>query len=115
MEAVTTKSPEKTISHGIVAVYKEYLGRGPEWAQTAISETMCVTTLTGSLTKAETSLVANGEVATVRETRRKFQFVMRAAITTLIEEETGRECTCFLSDHDPVTDTAVEMLVFKKA
>ena len=111
--APATLSPEKAISHGITAIYKEYLGKGADRAQTLISNRMAVTTLNDSMTKAELTLVDEGEAETVREMRRKFQFAMRTDITTLVEGITGREGGCFLSDHDTVHDIAVEMVVFK--
>lgn len=108
-----TQSPEKTISNGVVAIYKEYMGRGPTHAATTITDGAAVTTLTNSLTKAEHSLVEAGEAESVREIRRKFQFAMREDITTLVEATTGRKAASFLSDHDTAPDVAVEMVVFE--
>ena len=107
-----SSSPQKEISRGVVAIYKDYLGRGPTTARTSISDDAAVTTLQDSFTKAERSLVESGEAETVREMRRKFQCAMREDITTLVERVTGRECVAFLSDHDTKTDVAVEMVVF---
>ena len=111
-DSASAQSPEKEISHGVVAIYKEYLGRGPTTARTALTEHAAITTLEDSLTKAEVTLVKNGQSSTVREMRRKFQEAMRADITTLVEEVTGRKTAVFLSDHDTGPDVAVEMVVF---
>lgn len=108
-------SPEKRISRGVVAIYKEHLGRGPTQARTVITPFAAFTTLEGSLTPAEISLVKGGEEGTVREIRRKFQEAMREPITELIEEVTGRKILSFLSDHDTGPDIAVEMAVFEEA
>jgi len=113
MSATATMSPEKTVSHGVVAIYKEYLGKGADRAQTSITDRMSVTTLQGSMTKAEATLVKGGDSETVREMRRKFQRAMRDDIIDLVERVTQRECGCFLSDHDTEHDIAVEMVVFK--
>ncbi len=112
MAANTPTTPERDISRGIVAIYKEYLGRGPSSARTVLTEDVAVTTLQESLTKAEVSLCGEGEAETVREMRRKFQMAMRADITTLVESVTGRRAASFLSDHDTEPDVAVEMVVF---
>lgn len=115
MHVAASISPQKEISRGVVSIYKDYLGRGPTTARTAITDDSVVTTLQDSLTKAERSLVLGGEAETVREMRRKFQCAMRSDITELVEKVTGRECAAFLSDHDTETDVAVEMVVLAPA
>jgi len=106
-------SPEKEVSRGVVAIYKEYLGRGPTEARTEITRNAAATTLQDSLTKAEHSLIEAGDAEQVREIRRKFQHAMRADITALVEGVTGRKTKSFLSDHDVTHDIAVEMVVFE--
>jgi uncharacterized protein YbcI len=108
-------SAEREISRGVVAIYKEYLGRGPTFARTEITDHTAVTTLTDALTKAERSLIERGESPTVREMRRKFQLAMRKDITALVEEVTGRTTASFLSDHDTDHDVAIEVVVFAEA
>ncbi len=105
-------SNEKQISYGVVAIYKEYLGRGPTTARTEITQIGSATTLEDSLTKAERSLIESGEAPAVRGIRRKFQEAMREDITALVENVTGRKVRSFLSDHDTLEDVAVEMTVF---
>ena len=111
MSATETISAEKEISRGIVAIYKDYLGRGASSARTVITEDAAITTLQQSLTKAELLLCNQGEAEIVREMRRKFQQAMRADITTLVEAATGRKAVSFLSDHDTQHDVAVEMVI----
>lgn len=105
-------TPQKEISRGVVAIYKEYLGRGPTTVRTAITDDASTTMIEDSLIKAEQSLVRDGEADMVREIRRKFQCAMREDITSLVEGVTGRKCAAFLSDHDTESDVAVEMVVF---
>lgn len=112
MSSTAVMTPQKEISRGIVAIYKEYLGRGPTTVRTAITDEASITMIEDSLVKAEMSLVNAGEAETVREIRRKFQFAMRDDITSLVERVTGRRCVAFLSDHDTEPDVAVEMVVF---
>lgn len=105
-------TPQKEISRGVVAIYKEYLGRGPTTVRTAITDDASITMIEDSLIRAEQSLVRGGEAEVVREIRRKFQCAMREDITALVEGVTGRRCAAFLSDHDTEPDVAVEMVVF---
>jgi len=102
----------REISRGIVAIYKDYVGRGPTTARTSINDDHVTTLCAGGLTKAERKLVASGDDETVREIRRKFQGAMRSDIIDLVERVTSRKTMAFLSDHDVVEDIAVETLVF---
>ena len=106
-----THSPEKQVSRGVTAIYKDYLGRGPTHAATEFTRGCAITTLTDSMTRAEHVLVEAGDAETVREMRRRFQTAMRGEITTLVEGVTGRKSAAFLSDHDTVHDVAVEVVV----
>jgi uncharacterized protein YbcI len=108
-------SPQKTISRGMVGIYKNYLGRGPTRAVTTIAGDHTTVVLEDSLTKAELRLVAEGEGATVRSIRRKFQMAMARDIRDLVESATGRESKCLLSDHDVELDIAVETVMFEDA
>ena len=110
-----TGAAEREISRGIVAIYKEYLGRGPTSARSEVTPHTSITTLSDSLTKAERSLIDRGEGESVREMRRKFQLAMRKDITAVVEGVTGRPAASFLSDHDTETDVAVEVVVFAPA
>lgn len=108
-------SPEREISRGIVAIYKEYLGRGPTRAQTTITDSFVVTVLSDSLTKVEQRLAVEDDDETVRSIRRKFQSAMSHDIIELVERATNRKAGVFLSDHDVPTDTAIEFVTFKDA
>ena len=109
-----TGSPERQISRGIVAIYKDYTGRGPAHARTTISDECSTTIVRESLTKAEIKLVEKGEAPTVRDMRRKFQEAMCDDIMQLVGTVTGRETATMLSDHHPVDDLAVETVTFKR-
>jgi uncharacterized protein YbcI len=112
-ENVFNGSTSKEISHGIVAIYKEYLGRGPTTARTTIADDHVVTILDDSLTKAEHTLVQSGEQDTVRGMRRRFQMAMSEDITRLVEAVTGRKGRVMLSDHNVERDIAIEMVVLE--
>jgi uncharacterized protein YbcI len=105
---------EKEIARGTVAVYKEYLGRGPTHARAEVNEHSVMITLEDSMTQAERTLVERDDADTVREIRRKFQAAMRDEIRALAEKCTGRKSIAFLSDHDTLHDIAVEIVVFSR-
>jgi uncharacterized protein YbcI len=105
------KSDAQIISAGMVRIYKEMLGRGPTKTRTEISDTMVVTVLAESLTKAEETLTAQEFGDRVRELRRTLQQAMADEMTKLVEETLERKVICFLSDHSPDPDYAVEVLL----
>lgn len=105
-------TPEQEISRGVVAIYKDHTGRGPDRARTTITDACATTILHDSLTKAEKTLVERGDADTVRQIRRRFQDVMREEITALVEAVTGRQTAVMLSDHHPDEDIAVEIVLF---
>jgi uncharacterized protein YbcI len=113
MATTGSQSAQKEIARGIVSIYKNYLGRGPTSSRTTIAGDHVSTICTDGLTKAEQSLVENGDAETVRSIRRKFQDAMRAEIVDLIERVTGRKALALLSDHDVENDIAVETVVFE--
>jgi uncharacterized protein YbcI len=108
------QSPERQISRGVVAIYKDYTGRGPTSAQTKITDLCSTTLLRDALTKAERKLVQEGDTEMVRTIRRRFQDVMCDDICALVEQVTLRETDTFLSDHHSANDVAVEMVTFVK-
>jgi uncharacterized protein YbcI len=104
-------SSEAEISKGMVSIYKDVMGRGPTKARTTIADNIVVTVLEDSLTKGERTLTAQDQADAVRDLRRTLQDAMRAEITKLVETTLHREVLCFLSDHSPDPDYAVEVLL----
>lgn len=109
MESEHNGETSRAISHAIVAIYKEYLGRGPTEAKTVISDDLVVCVLADSLTKAERTMVEAGEGTMVRDVRRKFQDTMEADAIAAVEQHTGRTARAMLSDHRTDPDMAVEV------
>ena len=105
-------SQEKRISRGAVAIYVDYMGRGPAHVITLINEGTAMTICRESMTKAERRLVERGEGESVRATRRKFQDVMRDDYLRMVEGVLGHQVEAFLSDHDADHDVAVEVVTF---
>lgn len=108
-----TTNQSKEISHGIVGIYKEYLGRGPTSSRTTIAGDCVTTVCEDGLTRAERSLVEAGDGETVREIRRKFQLAMGPEIKELVGRVTGRTPRTILSDHDVERDIAAETVILE--
>lgn len=97
----------------MVGIYKEYFGRGPTWAQATLADNHVTVLLGDALTLVEQRLAAEGNHETVRSLRRTAQESLARDMSDLVSRVTGRQVKCLLSDHDPATDTAVEVLVFE--
>jgi uncharacterized protein YbcI len=104
-------SLSSAISNLVVRLVAEYTGRGPTKAKTSIRDNVVVCVTTENMTKGERRLVEAGEAAAVVTIRRKFQTTMRDDLVGGVEMLTGRTVVAFLSDHNAVTDHAVECFV----
>ena len=100
------------MSRGLIAIYKQALGKGPVDARTEITDSMAVTLITGSLTVAEQTLVDEGKRQAVREMRRTYQETLHEEIEALARKVFERGGRSFLSDHDVFADLAIEVVVF---
>lgn len=101
------------ISNAIVALMREYTGRGATQSRTYVHENLIVCVMHDSLTKGERSLVTNGEKQFVLEMRRKFQHTMRPEMIAIIEGLTGRKVAAFMSDNHVDPDVAAETFVLE--
>lgn len=99
------------ISAAVVALWRDYTGRGPTKARTTIDQDTIVVTLRDSLTKAERTLAERGQAADVLAMRRAFQEMMRDDMIAAVQRITGRTVEAFLSSnlHDP--DVAIEVFL----
>jgi uncharacterized protein YbcI len=95
----------------VVRLFAEYTGRGPTQARTIMRDDLIVCWTHDSMTKAEKRLVAEGETELVESVRRKFQRTLRNDLVAGVEMLTERTVLTFLSDHDPLTDNAVEVFI----
>jgi uncharacterized protein YbcI len=109
------QSAKADISRGAVQLIHEYTGRGPTKARTVINGDSVAIVLADTLTKGERSLVANGKHEHVLNTRREYQMVMRADLTRLVEEHTGRKVAAMMSDNHIDPDVGVEFFVLEPA
>jgi uncharacterized protein YbcI len=101
------------ISTGTVQLMHEYTGRGPTKARTTLTPDLCVIVLADGLTKAERTLVAEGDEELVLRLRRRFQRAMRHVLTDLVEKHTGQRVTAFMSDNHVDPDVAAEVFVLE--
>ena len=99
------------MSRAMVAVFKEYLGRGPTKARAEIGENSVLVIFEDTLTKAERSLAKGHRQDLVAEMRRMLQTTFRDQAAHVVEEFTGRRVVAFLSDHDVTLDIAVEVFI----
>jgi uncharacterized protein YbcI len=77
-EVETSGDVRTAISEGIVALLKEFYGRGPERAKTYVSGDLVVCLLRGGFTWVEQTLREGGHGDDVIRQRMAFQEVMRA-------------------------------------
>jgi uncharacterized protein YbcI len=99
------------ISDGIVALLKEFYGRGPERTKTYVSDDLVVCLLRGGFTRVEQTLLDGGRGEAVIEQRMVFQEVMRDRFVAVIEHATGRPVIGFMSGNQQDPDMICEVFV----
>ncbi len=97
------------ITRAVVRVHSQYVGRGPTKAQTFYRGPVVVTVMENAMTKAEQSLVADGELDVVLNMRQRFQRTMREDLVSEIERLTGAKVIAFMSDNHVEPDLAAEL------
>lgn len=101
------------VSNAVVRAFKDYVGKGPTKARTYVSDNLVVCLLEDTRTRAESSLIEAGEVASVMSTRKKFQDTMRDRLVADVEEITQRKVIAFMSDSNLDPDFAAETFVLE--
>ena len=99
------------VSEGMVALLKEYYGRGPTQAKTYYYDDLVVCLLRGGFTRVEQTLLDGGRGDAVIEQRMAFQEVMRERFTAVIEHATGRNVVGFMSGNQQDPDMICEVFV----
>jgi uncharacterized protein YbcI len=99
------------ISDGLVALLKEYYGRGPERTKTYVSDDLVVCLLRGGFTRVEQTLFEGGHGEDVIRQRMAFQNVMRERFEGVVEEATGRKVIGFMSGNQQDPDMICEIFV----
>ena len=99
------------ISDGIVALLKEYYGRGPTRTKTYFEDDLVVCLLRGGFTRVEQTLLEGGRGSSVIRQRMEFQELMRERFQTVIEQATGRQVIGFMSGNQQDPDIMCEVFV----
>ncbi len=112
------QSPPKThgdvltaISDGMVALLKEYYGRGPTRAKSYYEDDLVVCLLRGGFSRVEQTLLAGGRGSSVIQQRMDFQELMRERFEDVIERATGRHVIGFMSGNQQDPDIMCEVFI----
>jgi uncharacterized protein YbcI len=97
----------------MVALFKEYVGRGPSHAHSYVHDDLVVVVLRDTMIQAEHTLAEEGEEDLVRGVRRVFQTKFRDDAIEVVERLTARPVEAFLSDHDVENDIVIEAFVLR--
>jgi len=99
------------VSDGIVALFKEFYGKGPTRAKTYYEDDLVVCLLRGGFTRVEETLRDAGRGHEVILQRMAFQDVMRDRFEAVIQEATGRRVIGFMSGNQQDPDMLCEIFV----
>ena len=99
------------ISDGLVALMKEFYGRGPTAAKSYYEDDLVVCILRGGYTRVEQTLLEGGRGAIVVQQRVEFQALMRARFEAVIERATGRKVIGFMSGNQQEPDMMCEVFI----
>jgi uncharacterized protein YbcI len=102
------------IARAVVRIHRDYVGRGPTKAQAFFRGNVVVVVMHDVMTRAELTLVADGQDDAVRKMRRGFQNAMRAELSGAVEQLTGSKVEAFLNDNHIDPDIAVEVFVLDR-
>jgi uncharacterized protein YbcI len=99
------------ISDGLVALLKEFYGRGPTRAKSYYEDDLVVCLLRGGFSRVEQTLLEGGRGSTVIQQRMEFQDLMRDRFEAVIEQATGRSVIGFMSGNQQHPDMMCEVFV----
>jgi uncharacterized protein YbcI len=99
------------ISDGMVALLKEFYGRGPTRTKTYYEDDLVVCLLRGGFTRVEQTLLEGGRGSSVIQQRMDFQDLMRQRFETVIAQATGRRVIGFMSGNQQNPDIMCEVFI----
>ena len=99
------------ISDGMVALLKEFYGRGPMRTKSYYEDDLVVCLLRGGFSRVEETLLDGGRGDAVIQQRMEFQEVMRERFASVIEEATGRPVIGFMSGNQQAPDIMCEVFI----
>src|SRR5580692_263867 len=99
------------ISDGMVALLKEFYGRGPTRAKSYYEDDLVVCVLRGGFSRVEQTLLEGGRGEAVIQQRMEFQDLMRERFEAVIENATGRRVIGFMSGNQQSPDMMCEVFI----
>jgi uncharacterized protein YbcI len=99
------------ISEGLVALLKEFYGRGPTRTKAYLDDDLVVCLLRGGFSRVEQTLLEGGRGASVIQQRMEFQDLMRERFEGVIEAATGRRVIGFMSGNQQSPDIMCEVFI----
>ena len=99
------------ISDGMVALLKEFYGRGPTRAKSYYADDLVVCVLRGGFSRVEQTLLEGGRGPAVIQQRMEFQELMRERFEEVIEDATGRPVIGFMSGNQQHPDMMCEVFI----
>ena len=99
------------ISDGMVALLKEFYGRGPTRTKSYYADDLVVCVLRGGFSRVEQTLLEGGRGAAVIQQRMEFQELMRDRFEAVIERATGRRVIGFMSGNQQHPDMMCEVFI----
>lgn len=99
------------ISDGMVALLKEFYGRGPTRTKSYYADDLVVCLLRGGFSRVEQTLLEGGRGTSVIQQRMDFQDVMRHRFEEVIEDATGRKVIGFMSGNQQDPDMMCEVFI----
>jgi uncharacterized protein YbcI len=99
------------ISDGLVALIKEFYGRGPTRAKSYFEDDLVVCVLRGGFSRVEQTLLDGGRGAAIVHQRMEFQEVMRERFEAVIEAATGQRVIGFMSGNQQEPDMMCEVFI----
>jgi len=99
------------LSNAMVAMHREYFGRGPGAAKSHFADDMVVCVLTDVYTQVEKTLIAAGQADHVRQTRALQQEALEGEYRSRVEQILARPVEAFLSVVHVDPDVAIEIFL----
>ena len=101
------------ISDGIVALLKEFYGRGPTRAKSYYKDDLVVCVLRGGFSRVEQTLVEGGRGSAVIQQRMEFQELMRHRFEAVVEDATDRRVVGFMSGNQQDPEIMCEVFILE--
>jgi uncharacterized protein YbcI len=102
------------ISEAIVGIYRDHFGKGPTQVKTYALDDLVICVLRNGTSILEKTLNEGGQAGAVRALRSAFQEAVKARLTTVVEELTGRQVVAFMSEVHLDPAIAIETFILDR-